>query len=109
MKKLITNWNNYPIVEANEISFNYDKQRLQKLNGTSIAHGNGRCYGDASISSCVINTLRFDKILSFDTKRGIITCQSGLLLSDLLQVIVPCGWFLPVTPGTKFITVGGAV
>ncbi len=57
----------------------------------------------------MINTLRFDKILSFDEQQGIITCQSGLLLSDLLQVIVPRGWFLPVTPGTKFITVGGAV
>jgi decaprenylphospho-beta-D-ribofuranose 2-oxidase len=109
MKKLITNWNNYPVVEANEISFDYDKELLQKLEGTSIAHGNGRCYGDASIYSSVINTLRFDKILSFDTKHGIITCQSGLLLSDLLHVIVPYGWFLPVTPGTKFITIGGAV
>jgi decaprenylphospho-beta-D-ribofuranose 2-oxidase len=110
MKKLITNWNNYPVVEADEISFDYDRDLPQKLNGTvTIPHGNGRCYGDASLSARVINTLRFDKILSFDVQRGIITCQSGLLLSDLLQVIVPRGWFLPVTPGTKFITVGGAV
>lgn len=110
MKKLITNWNNYPVIEADEISFDYDPELSSKLNGTStIAHGNGRCYGDASLSSSVINTLRFDKILSFDVKQGIITCQSGILLSDLLEVIVPQGWFLPVTPGTKFITIGGAV
>jgi decaprenylphospho-beta-D-ribofuranose 2-oxidase len=110
MKKLISNWNNYPVVEADEISFDYDRDLLLKLNGAvTIPHGNGRCYGDASLAGRVINTLRFDKILSFDEQRGIITCQSGLLLSDLLQVIVPRGWFLPVTPGTKFITVGGAV
>jgi decaprenylphospho-beta-D-ribofuranose 2-oxidase len=57
----------------------------------------------------VVNTLRFDKVLAFNEQQGIITCQSGILLSDLLQIIVPRGWFLPVTPGTKFITVGGAV
>jgi decaprenylphospho-beta-D-ribofuranose 2-oxidase len=110
MKKLITNWNNYPVVEADEISFDYSQDLSAKLNGhPTIPHGNGRCYGDASLSTSVINTLRFDKILSFDVQRGIITCQSGILLSDLLKVIVPRGWFLPVTPGTKFITIGGAV
>jgi decaprenylphospho-beta-D-ribofuranose 2-oxidase len=110
MKKLITNWNNYPVVEADEISFDFDKELSSKLNGhPTIPHGNGRCYGDASLSTSVVNTLRFDKILSFDIQQGIITCQSGILLSDLLQVIVPYGWFLPVTPGTKFITLGGAV
>ena len=109
MKKLITNWNNYPVVEAREISFDYEKEILLKMAKSSIPHGNGRCYGDASLSSDVVNTLRYDKVLAFDEVNGIITCQSGLLLSDLLQIIVPRGWFLPVTPGTKFITVGGAV
>ena len=109
MKKLITNWNNYPVVEAREISFDYEKEIALKLAPSSIPHGNGRCYGDASLSAEVVNTLRYDKILAFDEVNGVITCQSGLLLSDLLQIIVPRGWFLPVTPGTKFITVGGAV
>ena len=109
MKKLITNWNNYPVVEASEISFDYEKEIVVKLPQASIPHGNGRCYGDASLSSEVVSTLRYDKMLAFDEVNGIITCQSGLLLSDLLQIIVPRGWFLPVTPGTKFITVGGAV
>ncbi len=109
MKKLITNWNNYPVVEAREISFDYEKEIASKLAQSSIAHGNGRCYGDASLSTEVVNTLRYDKVLAFDELNGIITCQSGLLLSDLLKIIVPRGWFLPVTPGTKFITVGGAI
>ena len=105
----MTNWNNYPVVEAREISFDYEKEIASKLAHSSIPHGNGRCYGDASLSSEVVSTLRYDKVLAFDELNGIITCQSGLLLSDLLQIIVPRGWFLPVTPGTKFITVGGAV
>jgi decaprenylphospho-beta-D-ribofuranose 2-oxidase len=109
MKKSITNWNNYPVVEAQEVSFDFQKELVVKLAHSSIPHGNGRCYGDASLYTDVINTLRFDKILAFNEQHGIITCQSGVLLSDLLQIIVPRGWFLPVTPGTKFITVGGAV
>lgn len=109
MKKSITNWNNFPVVEAKEISFDFQKELGAKLAHSSIPHGNGRCYGDASLYSDVVNTLRFDKVLAFDEHYGIITCQSGVLLSDLLQIIVPRGWFLPVTPGTKFITVGGAV
>lgn len=109
MRKLLANWNNYPVVEGREISFDYGKEIATKLPKASIPHGNGRCYGDASLSSDVVNTLRYDKLLAFDEVNGIITCQSGLLLSDLLQIIVPQGWFLPVTPGTKFITVGGAV
>lgn len=109
MRKLLANWNNYPVVEGREISFDYGKEIATKLPKASIPHGNGRCYGDASLSSDVVNTLRYDKLLAFDEVNGIITCQSGLLLSDLLQIIVPRGWFLPVTPGTKFITVGGAV
>jgi FAD/FMN-containing dehydrogenase len=109
MKKLLSNWNHYPIVEAREISFDHGGEIAARLSEPVIAHGNGRCYGDASLSPEVVNTLRFDKILAFDEVHGILTCQSGLLLSDLLQIIVPRGWFLPVTPGTKFITVGGAV
>jgi FAD/FMN-containing dehydrogenase len=109
MKKSITNWNNYPVVEAKEVSFDFQKDLTVKLAHSSIPHGNGRCYGDASLYSDVVSTLRFDKVLAFNEQHGIITCQSGVLLSDLLQIIVPRGWFLPVTPGTKFITVGGAV
>ncbi len=109
MRKPVTNWNNYPVIEAKEVSFDFRSELPGKLAHSSIAHGNGRCYGDASLFPDVVNTLRYDKVLAFDEVQGIITCQSGVLLSDLLQIIVPRGWFLPVTPGTKFITVGGAV
>jgi decaprenylphospho-beta-D-ribofuranose 2-oxidase len=111
MKKQIANWGNYPIVESNELCFSFDSEvkELVKKEKNFIARGNGRCYGDASLAATTIQTLKYDKILSFDTQNGIIECQSGVMLDVILEVVVPRGWFLPVTPGTKFITVGGAI
>jgi decaprenylphospho-beta-D-ribofuranose 2-oxidase len=111
MRKKISNWGNYPVIEANEESFSFSEDLVQLLFQTEsfIARGNGRCYGDASLSDNTISTLKFDKILSFDKRNGIFECQSGLTLDQILDVIVPAGWFLPITPGTKFITIGGAV
>jgi FAD/FMN-containing dehydrogenase len=111
MKKRIANWGNFPVVESDEQSFVFEKE-LQDLLAQKkhwIARGNGRCYGDASLAANTVSTLKFDKALSFDTTNGLFECQSGMLLSEILKVIVPKGWFLPVTPGTKLITVGGAV
>jgi decaprenylphospho-beta-D-ribofuranose 2-oxidase len=111
MKKKIANWGNYPVMETEEKTFSFEEQltqTLQHLEGM-IARGNGRCYGDASLAKHTISTLKYDKILSFDTENGIFECQSGLTLDKILEVIVPKGWFLPVTPGTKFITIGGAI
>jgi len=111
MKKWIANWGNYPVIESDEQSFSFTDQldQLIKNNDEFIPRGNGRCYGDASLAKKTISTLKYDNILSFDTASGIFECQSGLTLDKILEVIVPKGWFLPVTPGTKFITVGGAV
>lgn len=111
MKKTIANWGNYPVMETEEKTFSYPDQLsgIIRQNDNLIARGNGRCYGDASLAQNTISTLKYDKILSFDTVSGIFECQAGLTLDRILEVIVPEGWFLPVTPGTKFITVGGAV
>ncbi|MBS1949084.1 MAG: FAD-binding oxidoreductase [Bacteroidetes bacterium] len=111
MKKQIANWGNYPAMESDEKTFVFDDQLHKIINETSgfIPRGNGRCYGDASLSENTISTLKYDKVLSFDIENGVFECQSGLTLDQVLEVIVPKGWFLPVTPGTKFITVGGAI
>lgn len=111
MRQLIANWGNYPVMESDVKSFTFADQLSQLMNSTDhfIPRGNGRCYGDASLAVTTISTLNYKRILSFDTVDGIFECQSGLTLDKILEVIVPKGWFLPVTPGTKFITVGGAV
>ncbi|MEJ7913656.1 MAG: FAD-binding oxidoreductase, partial [Chitinophagaceae bacterium] len=111
MKKAIANWGNYPVVETEEKSFSFlEELRSILLRKQSfIARGNGRCYGDASLAAHTVSTLKYNKILSFDATTGIFTCQAGIRLDEVLEVIVPQGWFLPVTPGTKLITIGGAV
>jgi FAD/FMN-containing dehydrogenase len=111
VQKQIANWGNYPALKSNEVQFTTisELQQIIKNNSALIARGNGRCYGDASLAGVTVSTLKFDKILFFDRQNGIIQCQSGIVLDQLLEVIVPDGWFLPVTPGTKFVTVGGLV
>ncbi|RMF02660.1 MAG: FAD-binding protein [Chloroflexi bacterium] len=107
----ISNWGNYPQTEVKVYEFE-DIATLRKIvTGTNniIARGNGRCYGDSALAANVISSLKYNKFLSFDAQQGIIRCQAGVLLSELLDVVVPQGWFLPVTPGTKKITVGGAI
>lgn len=111
MQKQLANWGNYPAVACDEQTFSQDDQ-LQAVvaqNDAIIARGNGRCYGDASLAVHSISTLKYDKVLDFDVQDGYITCQSGITLDQVLDIIVPKGWFLPVTPGTKNITIGGAI
>ncbi|MDQ8143200.1 FAD-binding oxidoreductase [Chryseobacterium sp. CFS15] len=107
----VTNWGNFPIVEKemkSEDSFRKIKEFVLN-NNEVIARGNGRCYGDASLGEHIFSTKKLNKFISFDRLNGIIECESGVLLSDVLEISVPQGYFLYVTPGTKLISVGGAI
>ena len=110
-KQTVTNWGNFPVVEK-EMKSEDSSAKIKEYvrnNHDIIARGNGRCYGDAALSENIFSTKRLNKFISFDRLNGVIECESGVLLSDVLEVIVPQGYFLFVTPGTKFITVGGAI
>lgn len=111
MKKKIANWGNYPVVESNDAEFSWKEElpALLEKKDNLIPRGNGRCYGDASLAKNTITFTKFNKVISFDTEKGIFECEAGLTLDKVLEITVPRGWFLPVTPGTKFITIGGAV
>ncbi|MDG2048724.1 MAG: FAD-binding oxidoreductase [Myxococcota bacterium] len=76
-----------------------------------LARGMGRSYGDAALNqdAGIILHERFDHFLAFDDKAGILTCEAGVTLSDIIDVVVPRGFFLPVTPGTQYISIGGAI
>jgi len=107
----VTNWGNFPIVEKemkSEDSFRKIKEFVQNHNEV-IARGNGRCYGDASLGEHIFSTKKLNKFISFDRLNGIIECESGVLLSNVLEISVPQGYFLYVTPGTKLISIGGAI
>lgn len=107
----ISNWGNYPRIKAvlHEFSTLEELKLLLREKDSLIARGNGRCYGDSSLAENMVSTRRFNRILSLDSEKGRISCESGVLFSDLLKATIPRGWFPPVTPGTKYVTVGGAI
>ncbi len=75
-----------------------------------LPFGNGRSYGDTCLTAgTLLDTARRNRILAFDAGTGVVRCEAGLLLSDLIARVLPAGWFVPVTPGTQFVTIGGAI
>ncbi|WP_029009286.1 FAD-binding oxidoreductase [Azospirillum halopraeferens] len=79
--------------------------------GGVLARGRGRSYGDQAVNGTgrLILMERLDRILSFDEGTGIAVCEAGVTFADLMRVFLPKGWLVPVTPGTAFATLGGAV
>lgn len=76
----------------------------------SIARGNGRSYGDSSVNiNNTIDTKRLCRILDFNSKNGLIIVEAGIKLNEIIEFFLPRGWFPYVTPGTKFVTIGGMV
>jgi FAD/FMN-containing dehydrogenase len=75
-----------------------------------LCRGLGRSYGDVALNGgYLLDTTRADHFLAADWEAGVVRAEAGLSLDALLRACVPRGWFLPVTPGTKFVTLGGAV
>ena len=76
-----------------------------------VAFGMGRSYGDACLNpgGTLWLTRGLDHLIAYDRQAGLLTCEAGMLLSDLQRLTISDGWLLPVTPGTQLITVGGAI
>ena len=110
-EKKVANWGNYPVVKK-EIRAEEDYNKIRdflKTHNEVIARGNGRCYGDAALGEAMFSTKRLNRFISFDRINGVLECEAGVLLSEILEISVPQGFFLFVTPGTKLITIGGAI
>ena len=77
--------------------------------GSLIARGLGRSYGDSALAPRVLESTHLDRYADFDAATGLLRCDAGVSLLDMLHTFVPRGWFLPVTPGTRHVTLGGAI
>src|SRR5713226_6940379 len=109
-------WGRYPLVKHHAI---YRASWMDQVPGilsraapeSLLAHGLGRSYGDSCLNDGrdLVECSRLNRIISFDAEQGYIQCEAGVSLADILEIAVPRGWFLPVTPGTRFVTVGGAI
>ncbi len=107
-------WGRYPKVTNERVAHMLHVNGplpLPSDSGTVLAYGLGRSYGDSCLNDTqtIIPFAAFDKFISFDTVSGVLRAQAGVSLATILDVFVPRGWFLPVTPGTKFVTLGGAI
>jgi FAD/FMN-containing dehydrogenase len=107
----LNSWGMYPQVENNVLRFSDEKvlENIVKKSDNLIAYGNGRSYGDSALAKNIIEVKPHNYFLGFDEQKGLLTVQAGVLLSEILESFVPRGWFLKVTPGTKLITIGGAI
>lgn len=78
---------------------------------TVLGYGRGRSYGDSCLNTggVLIGSDALDHFIAFDDETGLLTCEAGVTFADVIALALPRGWFLPVTPGTKFVTVAGAI
>ncbi len=108
---MTASWGLYPSITTTPTYFSSESELKAQLAAAphAIPRGLGRSYGDSSLGEAMLCTTRYNRFLAFDTQNGHLTCESGVSLAEMLDVIVPAGWFLPVTPGTKFVTLGGAI
>lgn len=108
----LAGWGNYPVVATECLAQSGPKKIASMVgaHGQLIARGMGRAYGDAAIGQpFTLPTLGLNRLRSFDRATGLLRVEAGVLIADVLAIFVPRGYFLPVVPGTKFITVGGAI
>ena len=110
MEKKISGWGNNKFAYS-KIYFPKNLSEVKKfIKKKTIARGLGRSYGDSAIQpNSTIITTKLNKIISFNQKNGILEAEAGISIEDILNLIIEKGWFLPVTPGSKQITLGGMV
>ena len=111
MTTTISGWGNYPRQESQCMKPSTAALLRAAVNqeGSLLARGMGRSYGDSANAHKVLATSYCNHFIDFDEHTGKLTAESGITLREILTVIVPKGWFLPVTPGTSYVTLGGAI
>jgi FAD/FMN-containing dehydrogenase len=108
---LLSAWGRYPVINAtlSHPADTAEAQGVLRRHPSLIARGLGRSYGDSALAAEVLQSDRLDHFLGFDPGTGVLQAQAGVSLDAILKTFVPRGWFPPTTPGTKFVTLGGAI
>lgn len=110
-------WGNHPSFPQVSSPCNWRNELPRKLaqakqaQGTTLPYGAGRSYGDSCLAASdhVLHMRPVDRFISADWSTGVLVAEAGITLEDILSVAIPHGWFLPVTPGTRYVTLGGAI
>ncbi|MGB3413714.1 MAG: FAD-binding oxidoreductase [Microbacteriaceae bacterium] len=119
----VSGWGRYPRIHGRIVPLPSEPDAAPAIIGVPgkvIPRGLGRSYGDASLStsgasgaaesaSSMLETSQLNSLISFDNNTGILQAGAGLSLAELLSIFVPQGWFVPVSPGTKWVSLGGAI
>ncbi|MGB4875922.1 MAG: FAD-binding oxidoreductase [Candidatus Competibacter sp.] len=104
-------WGRYPPVRQNRRALAPGVDSFSPRAERVLAFGNGRSYGDVCLNDggTLLLARGLDRFIAFDPATGVLRAEAGVLLAEILALVVPQGWFLAVTPGTQFVTLGGAV
>ena len=107
-------WGRYPTYDANVRSMHWQSdfpKMIDGVHGGALAVGMGRSYGDVCLlkDGTLLQTTGMNRLLAFDEATGLLTAEAGISLAEILDFAVPRGFFLPVSPGTKYVTLGGAI
>jgi FAD/FMN-containing dehydrogenase len=107
-------WGRYPTYDATVKPMHWQGDFPRAIDGVhhgALAVGMGRSYGDVCLlkDGTLLQTTGMNRLLDFDAATGLLTAEAGITLAQILDFAVPRGYFLPVSPGTKYVTLGGAI
>lgn len=109
---MLTSWGRFPRAECRVIAPQTRDEAVAALANlpSVIARGNGHAYGDAALNpDATLTTRSLTRVIAFDTRAGVLEAEAGILLDDILDVVIPRGWFPAVAPGIRFVTLGGMI
>jgi len=115
--RIVSSWGRYPYFpqEAHPVawrdSVHASWAELARVHGTTLPFGNGRSYGDSCLAASghLLQTFELNRLIAADWDAGVLRAECGVTFDQILQIAIPRGWMLSVTPGTKYVTLGGAI
>lgn len=107
----LTGWGRYPRTGTSVARPERYAELAAWAGQACLARGAGRAYGDAAVSAegATLLMTRLNRFIAFDADTGLLRAEAGVTLDEILRAVMPQGWFLPVTPGTRYVTLGGAI